>query len=112
MAGDTIKFDVHRFDGKDFYLWKFQMKIFLSGQDLWQYADGTKVKPEEEGAELVAWKKADQKAMMFITQALKMTQLAHVVNCESSKEIWDRLTTIHEQKSKTSVHMLLTQFFE
>ena len=31
----------------------------------------------------------------------------HIINCESAKDIWKKLESVYEQKSDTSVHMLL-----
>lgn len=108
------KFDIQRFDGTEFSLWKFQMTVFLRGQELIGVVDGTSVKPvDEDGNQTLAkWVKADNKAMMFITQALGKSQLSYVVNCESSKAMWDRLITIHEQKNKMSLHSVQTKFFK
>ena len=112
MSMSNEKFDFHRFDGKDFYLWKFQMRIFLLGQDLWNIVEGTTEKPAE-GAEAIAeWTKKDHRAMMFLTQALSRTQLSFVVNCDTSKGIWERLTSIHEQRNKTSIHMVHAEFYD
>lgn len=107
----TDKLEVHRFDGKDFYLWKFQMKIFLLGQELWGYVDGSIAKPAE-AAPAAEWTKKDHRAMMFLTQALARSQLSYVVNCDTAKDIWDRLSSIHEQKDKSSIHMVQAQFYE
>ena len=106
------KFDLVRFDGKDFYLWKFQMKVFLLGKELWDVVSGETAKPAADHADLPAWTTKDRKGMMYLTQALARQQLAYVVNCDTSKDVWDRLSSIHEQKSKTSVHMVMAQFFE
>lgn len=115
------KFDIHRFDGKDFFLWKYQMKLFLLGQELWDWVDGTEEKPvaaapgaptEAERTALKNWSKKDHRAMMFLTQALSKSQLSKVVNCDSGKAIWDRLCATHEQKDESSVHMVQQQFYE
>ena len=115
------KFEVHRFDGKDFFLWKFQMKVFLSGQEMWEVVDGSEACPvpavanEPTADEVVAittWKKKNNKSMMYLTQALSKGQLAKVINCDSSKAIWDRLCAVHEQKDETSIHMVQQQFFD
>ena len=111
------KLEIHRFDGKDFHLWKFQIKIFLLGQEVWDVVEGTSNKPEVSetagNAEAIAaWIKKDRRAMMYLTQALAKNQLSYVVNCDSSKAIWERLTSIHEQKNKTSIHMVQAQFYE
>ena len=39
------KFELLRFDGKDFFLWKFQMRLFLKGQELWDHVDGSAKMP-------------------------------------------------------------------
>ncbi|CAH0730416.1 unnamed protein product, partial [Brenthis ino] len=38
--------------------------------------------------------------------------MLHVQNCETAKEIWDKLNTIYEQKSDVSLHILQQRFFE
>lgn len=109
------KFDVIRFDGKDFALWKFQMKILLLGKKIWGNVDGTKEKPEdneENAQQLASWKENDNLALMYITQGLAKSQLSLVINCTTSKEMWDRLCTVHEQKNSTSIHMLQAKFFD
>lgn len=37
--------------------------------------------------------------------------LLHVMNCESSADMWSILESVYEQKSETSIH-LLQQFFQ
>ena len=115
------KFDIHRFDGKDFFLWKFQMRVFLLGQELWDVVSGSELMPgiadpaAPTAAEVTAlkdWKKKDNKAMMYLTQGISKGQLSKVINCESSRAIWDRLCATHEQKDETSVHLVQQQFFE
>ncbi|XP_045453529.1 uncharacterized protein LOC123662775 [Melitaea cinxia] len=38
--------------------------------------------------------------------------MLHVQNCETAQEIWDKLTTVYEQKSDVSLHILQQRFFE
>lgn len=115
------KFDLHRFDGKDFFLWKYQMRLFLLGQELWEVVDGVEECPvaadpaiptAAETAAIKAWKKLENKSMMYLTQALSKGQLSKVVNCNSSKDIWNRLCAIHEQKDESSIHLVQQQFFD
>ena len=35
----------------------------------------------------------------------------HILNCESAKAMWDKLTGIYESKSDASVHMLQQKWF-
>lgn len=114
------KFDVHRFDGRDFFLWKYQMTVFLKGQGLYGVVVDTDKRPvpadanaptQPEKEAIEKYEQKDNKAMMFLTQALSRGQLAKVVNCNSSKQIWDRLCSVYEQKDETSVHLVQKQFF-
>ena len=57
-----------------------------------------------------AWVNDDAKAMFLISSAMEYTQLECLLSCASSKEMWDKLCRIHEQKS-ASKRLLLTQKF-
>ena len=35
----------------------------------------------------------------------------HIINCESAKDIWKKLESVYEQKSDTSVHIVLQQCY-
>lgn len=76
MATTIEKIDIHKFDGNDFYLWKFQMKLYLNGQDLYGVVDGTSAKPAAEDVGFGDWKKKDNRAMMYLTQAMSKRQLS------------------------------------
>ncbi|UYV63214.1 hypothetical protein LAZ67_2003462 [Cordylochernes scorpioides] len=63
---------IQKFNGDNFHLWKFQMKIILEAKDLLSITDGSKVKPEiEDIAKFSEWKKKDAKSKMLITTALE-----------------------------------------
>lgn len=115
------RFEMRQFDGKNFVLWKFQMKLFLMGKELWDNVSGDTPKPvpadaaaptQPETERIKKWNSADQKAMMYLTQGLSDGQLAKVINCNNAKAIWDRLCATHEQKDETSVLMVQQQFYE
>lgn len=135
------KVNIMSFDGKDFSGWKFQMQLLLKGHDLWKIVSGAEKKPAgpapvaalQEGADQEAqdnhakevreakaaydlsiqkWETADNKASMYLTQALARNQISYVINSESSKEIWDKLCSIHEQKTTATVHQCHRDFFD
>jgi transposase InsO family protein len=108
------KFSVARFDGTNFHLWKFQLRILLQGQDLWEVTDGTHEKPEASSADATRkdWNTKNNKAMMYITQSLDTKQLSLLINCEKACEMWSKLTSIYEQRNTSSIHMIQQMFFE
>ncbi|UYV68993.1 hypothetical protein LAZ67_6001951 [Cordylochernes scorpioides] len=104
---------IQKFNGDNFHLWKFQMKIILEAKDLLSVTDGSEVKPEiEDIAKFSNWKKKDAKSKMLITTALKFKYLQQIVNCQTSAEMWKKLSTIYELKSETNKYLLQQRFFE
>ncbi|UYV67544.1 hypothetical protein LAZ67_5001167 [Cordylochernes scorpioides] len=86
---------IQKFNGDNFHLWKFQMKIILEAKDLLSITDGSEVKPEiEDIAKFSNWKKKDAKSKMLITAALEFKYLQQIVNCQTSAEMWKKLSTI------------------
>ncbi|UYV84572.1 hypothetical protein LAZ67_X002662 [Cordylochernes scorpioides] len=75
---------IQKFNGDNFHLWKFQMKIILEAKDLLSINDGSEVKPEiEDIAKFSNWKKKDAKSKMLITTALEFKYLQQIVNCQT-----------------------------
>ncbi|UYV61796.1 hypothetical protein LAZ67_1006612 [Cordylochernes scorpioides] len=104
---------IQKFNGDNFHLWKFQMKIILEAKDLLSIIDGSEVKPEiEDIAKFSNWKKKDAKSKMLITTALEFKYLQQIVNCQTSVEMWKKLLTIYELKSETNKYLLQQRFFE
>lgn len=60
---------------------------------------------------VVQWKKCDNTAQKIITTSVEEQSFLHIINCETSKAMWDKLTSIYEQKSEENVHMLLQQLY-
>ncbi|UYV64540.1 hypothetical protein LAZ67_3001142 [Cordylochernes scorpioides] len=104
---------IQKFNGDNFHLWKFQMKIILEAKDLLSITDGSEVKPEiEDIAKFSNWKKKDAKSKMLITTALEFKYLQQIVNCQTSAEMWKKLSTIYELKSETNKYLLQQRIFE
>ncbi|UYV62920.1 hypothetical protein LAZ67_2002452 [Cordylochernes scorpioides] len=104
---------IQNFNGDNFHLWKFQMEIILEAKDLLSITDDSEVKPEiEDIAKFSEWKKKDAKSKMLITTALEFKYLQQIVNCQTSAEMWKKLSTIYELKSETNKYLLQQRFFE
>ncbi|RWS00085.1 uncharacterized protein B4U79_15835 [Dinothrombium tinctorium] len=102
-------FTLQKFDGSNFQLWKFQMELFLDGNDLLEVTNGIMKKTEANAA---TWDSKNRKAKMFIASKLEYNQLQHVINCSTASEMWLKLQVLNQQKSETSVHLLQQQFFD
>jgi len=72
---------------------------------------GIRVKPNNnQSEENKTWIKDNAKAMFLISSAIEYFQLESLLIHTTAKEMWDSLTTIHEQKSASN-RLLLTQRF-
>ena len=101
---------VYKFTGKQFNLWKHQLRIALDGRDIFSIVDGTETYENVEDKE--EWRKKDNLAKWIITTAVDMEHLSMIINCKTSAEMWERLVCIHEQVSAESMFMLIQQFVD
>lgn len=97
-------------------LWKFQLRIILKANDLFDVVLGTEKKPadtkdEQKAEKLRSWNKADCKAQKIIVMTLGQEPMLHVISCENSHQMWTKLESVYEQKSNTSVHLIQQRFY-
>ena len=107
--------NIPKFNGQNFQLWKFQMRTVFVAQDLLEIVEGTEIKPEatENNAAVVkAWTKKDAKAISILASSIDYMQLDYLVTCTTSREIWTKLSSIHEQKSASNKLALTNKFHE
>ena len=92
--------------------WKFQVRVTLQSNGSWDAITSTPPEREAGANEathnqaVATWTKKDITAQRIIGTSVEEKPL-HIINCESSKAMWDRLVLVYEQKSETNVHMLL-----
>lgn len=87
--------NIEKLTESNYELWKVQMKSVLVYNDLWQYVDGTEVKPPENATE---WIRKDSKALALINLSISHSQLNYVKKAETAKSAWDCLKGIFESK--------------
>lgn len=102
--------------------WKFQVRIILTASDVYDIVTGQRKVPEaitqREATAIAArarkireWIKEDSVAQRIIVTSVTEPVLLHIINCTSSKQMWDNLCAVYENKTDTSVHMLQRQWF-
>lgn len=115
MPDDGLVRSIKRFDGKNFQAWKFQVTAVLMANEIFDVVDGTREKPvnmESAYAGLTkVWIKDNAKATAIIASAMEDEQVNNVLVCDTAKAMWDKLTTIHEQKSASNVGALTQRFY-
>lgn len=102
-------------DVKQWTLWKFQIKIILKSIKAFEIVEGKKLRPSGSTADNIKerekWDDLDMRAQRIIVTTVSQQTLLHLVNCSMSKDMWEKLLSVFEQKSETSVHFLQQKFF-
>jgi hypothetical protein len=118
MENDLIR--IPKLKGiENWAVWKFQTRVILQSSDAWSIVDGSSAIPVQGqtidettfNRTLAAWKKNDSIAQRIIATTVEEKPLLHILNCKSAKDMWDKLIQVYEQKSETSIHMLMQQWY-
>ncbi len=90
----TAKFEIEKFNGSNFSLWKLKMKASLR-------KDNCLIIIEERFTDITddKWKAMDDNVIANLHLALTDSVLSSVVERKTTKEIWDDLTKLYEIKS-------------
>jgi len=97
----------------NFDTWKLQVRAVLIKNDVWDFVNGTKPKPEiiagndASTAAATAWDAADRKAHSELILAISPSELKQVKNCATSHEIWLKLHEIYQSQGPAKKAMLL-----
>lgn len=100
-------------------MYKFQIRVIMKANELWEIVSGESPMPKKKDGDnqgvfdekLKNWRLKDSKAQKHIVTSLGQEPMLHVMNCETANEMWKKLETVYEQKSQTSVHMLLEKYY-
>jgi hypothetical protein len=100
-------------------VWKFQIRVILQSSDAWSIVHGSSAIPVQGptidemtfNRTLAAWKENDSIAQRIIATTVEEKPLLHIFNCKSAKDMWDKLIQVYKQKSETSIHMLMQQWY-
>ncbi|KAK9721612.1 hypothetical protein QE152_g20814 [Popillia japonica] len=104
-------YNIQKFEGKNFQLWKFQLEIIFRAEGLLDLVNGKTERPEDDREKEKAWDDKNAKAMLIISTAMEFDQLQVIIACKNAAEMWMRLKTIHEQRSAVNKIALKQQFF-
>ena len=93
-------FKVDKLTNDNYHHWKFNMRMFLMGKDLWEITDGTEVLPDGAGEEKRRkFKKRENQAMSFICLGVSTPLQIYVRPTKSAKEAWESLSSHFEEKT-------------
>ncbi|KAH9308310.1 hypothetical protein KI387_036221, partial [Taxus chinensis] len=104
------------FDGTNYAFWSVRMRTYLMalGFDIWQSVAVGYIIPSTPPIDQASKKAFENnaKAMNAILCGLLDSEFVKVMQCDTAKEIWDKLLTIYEgdDKSMEELHGILTAY--
>ena len=107
------KLQVAKFDGhRDFLVWKVQVQAYLEANGWYGTVDGSVITPKEgDSPDLISqWLKTDAKAKAVILNSLETSVVRSVMTLNTAYDMWTRLTTLYQSRSKLSINLLLQKF--
>lgn len=101
--GDFVKVDKLQ-KPEDWNTWKFDIRILLQAADLMDIVTGKIKAPVQVDGQsnadhetaLTVFNKNDFKAQKVIVTALGKQPKMHVMNCSTSKQMWDKLSKVQK----------------
>jgi len=124
MENESIK--INKLTGNENWeTWKFQVKVIMTAADIFDVVIGKSKKPvltkssseteddarKRYGVDYSIFKKADNKAQKYIVTSVDEQPLQYIMNCDTAKEMWDKLLSVYEQKSDSSVTLIQQKFY-
>lgn len=122
METETIRIEKLQ-EASQFSAWKFQVRVILISNEIFDVVSGDEKKPEPAAANasvtvkaeadkaISDWKKKDAKAQKIIVTSLSQKMILHVLTCTTAKSMWEKLHSVFEQKNAVGKQHLQQQFF-
>lgn len=90
---------------------KLQSTILLRSQDLLDVMQSACVKPEDIVGKAI-WEKQDAKAQTWLVTRMSENAMMQILTSSTSAEMWKKLSSVYEQTSETSIHIVQQRFFQ
>jgi hypothetical protein len=101
---------MEKFDGGNFHIWKFKMRMMFSKPGFWKFVDGSATLPSEEVAR-ADYNEKETKAFALLCEHLTDAQLAHIQYCDNVRSAWEALCGVHEAKTIGNKLFFRRRFF-
>jgi hypothetical protein len=109
-----------KLNSDNYNLWKFLVKNFLEGHNLFGYVDGSNPPPPPkqvltatsatvDNPEYQSWYHQDKQVLSIIVSTLTEEILPHVLTLSSSREVWLTLETLFSAHSQAHIMQIRSQ---
>ena len=97
---DEIGYKPERLTAETYHNWKFNMRMYLMGKDLWGIVSGTEVVDDLMNEnQRMQFRKREQKAMSAICLGVSTPLQIYVRDVNKAKDAWDNLASHFEEKT-------------
>lgn len=94
----SLLFQMEKLDESNYEAWQLQMKSMLVHSEIWDPVENV-LDPQAKEEVKAKFLNDDKKAVAMIILGVKSSQLIHIKNLKTAKEIWDKLKSIYQQSS-------------
>jgi hypothetical protein len=101
---------MEKFDGGNFHIWKFKMRMMLSKHGIWKFVDGSATLPSEEVAR-ADYNEKEMKVFALFCEHLTDAQLAHIQYYDNVIIAWEVFCGVHEAKTIGNKLFFRRKFF-
>ena len=111
MASYLTGFDqIPIFDGQNYQLWKFRVKLFFEVHKMMKIVDGTEKCHLSSTPNVETWKDKDAAARFCLASKVEPSCLRSLLGCKTSAEMWTRLNTYYQPDDSQTIFRLGNQF--
>ena len=113
MAAERdFDFKFEKLTAENYHNWKFNMKMFLIGKDLWEIVQGTETLDENATAEEKRkFKKRENMALASVCLSVSTSLQIYVRSADTGKDAWDCLAKHFQQKTLSRKIQLRRQLY-
>ena len=103
-----ISSQIEKLDKNNYQPWKFRMKNYLIGKNLWGYVSRAMLKPSmpnrgathERREAFIQWNEKDKMVIFVLSQNKSNSMICHIQELETSDEVWNCLESLYTSSTK------------
>ncbi len=101
---------MEKFDGGNFHLWKFKMRMMFFKHRLWKFVDRSATLSNEEVTR-ANYNEKETKTFALLCEHLTDAQFAYIQYCDNVRSAWEAFCGVHEAKTIGNKLFLRRRFF-
>ncbi|KAH7541833.1 hypothetical protein FEM48_Zijuj02G0009500 [Ziziphus jujuba var. spinosa] len=90
-----------KLNGKNYFSWEFQFRMFVKGKNLWGHLDGSVSKPKNESdiGKITQWNSNNAQVISWILGSVESQIVLSLRSFHFAKDMWDFLKKIYHQEN-------------